>query len=64
MDALRTRVVPGFEAETRAIALVLEQREREDRFRLKRVKTARALVRPSETPEARPLRYLASRSAP
>jgi len=38
---LRMRVVPGLEAETRAIRLALEQREREDRFRLKRVKTAR-----------------------
>ena len=41
VNALRTRVVPGLESETRAIALVLEQREREDRFRLKRVKETR-----------------------
>lgn len=41
VSALRTRVVPTLEAEVRAIALALEQREREDRFRLKRVKAAR-----------------------
>jgi V/A-type H+-transporting ATPase subunit D len=41
-NALRTRVVPALAAETRATALVLEQREREDRFRLKRVKAARS----------------------
>lgn len=41
VSALRTRVVPALEAEVRAIALALEQREREDRFRLKRVKAAR-----------------------
>jgi V/A-type H+-transporting ATPase subunit D len=42
VNALRTRVVPALEAERRAIAFALEQREREDRYRLKRVK---ALVR-------------------
>ncbi|MEX1173425.1 MAG: V-type ATP synthase subunit D [Chloroflexota bacterium] len=42
VNALRTRVIPGLEADTRAIELGLEQREREDRFRLKRVKAARA----------------------
>jgi V/A-type H+-transporting ATPase subunit D len=42
VNALRTRVIPELEAETRAIELALEQREREDRFRLKRVKQARA----------------------
>ncbi len=42
VNALRTRIVPRLEAETRAIELALEQREREDRFRLKRVKTRRA----------------------
>ncbi len=43
VNALRTRIIPRLEAETRAIELVLEQREREDRFRLKRVKTRRAM---------------------
>jgi len=42
VNALRTRVVPALAAETRETALVLEQREREDRFRLKRVKASRA----------------------
>jgi len=42
VNALRTRIVPGLEAETRAIRLALEQHEREDRFRLKRVKAHRA----------------------
>ena len=41
VNALRTRVVPELSAEARAIALALEQREREDHFRLKRVKSAR-----------------------
>jgi V/A-type H+-transporting ATPase subunit D len=41
VNALRTRVIPGLEAEMRAIELALEQREREDRFRLKRIKRAR-----------------------
>jgi V/A-type H+/Na+-transporting ATPase subunit D len=41
VNALRTRVIPVLSAETRATVLVLEQREREDRFRLKRVKAAR-----------------------
>ena len=42
VNALRTRIVPRLEAETRAIELALEQGEREDRFRLKRVKARRA----------------------
>jgi V/A-type H+-transporting ATPase subunit D len=42
VNALRTRVVPRLAGEARAIALVLEQREREDRYRLKRVKSARS----------------------
>ncbi len=42
VNALRTRIVPRLEDETRAIELALEQRERDDRFRLKRVKTRRA----------------------
>jgi V/A-type H+-transporting ATPase subunit D len=41
VSALRTRVVPALDAEVRAITLALEQRERDDRFRLKRVKAAR-----------------------
>jgi V/A-type H+-transporting ATPase subunit D len=41
VNALQTRVIPDLEAETTAIALALEQREREDRFRLKRVKALR-----------------------
>lgn len=41
VNALRTRVIPALEAERRAIAFTLEQREREDRYRLKRVKTLR-----------------------
>jgi len=42
VNALRTRVIPELEADTRAIELGLEQREREDRFRLKQVKRTRA----------------------
>jgi V/A-type H+-transporting ATPase subunit D len=42
VNALRMRVIPRLEAETAAAALALEQREREDRFRLKRVKAGRA----------------------
>ncbi len=42
VSALRTRIIPGLETETRAIELALEQREREDRFRLKRVKARAA----------------------
>ena len=45
VNALQTRVIPDLERETRVIALALEQREREDRFRLKRVKTQRAARR-------------------
>ncbi len=41
VNALRTRVIPRLQAETATISFVLEQREREDRFRLKRVKAAR-----------------------
>jgi H(+)-transporting ATP synthase subunit D len=41
VNALRTRVIPGLEAETKAISLALEQHERDDRFRLKRVKSQR-----------------------
>lgn len=46
VNALQTRVIPDLETETRGIALALEQREREDRFRLKRVKAHRARGRP------------------
>jgi V/A-type H+/Na+-transporting ATPase subunit D len=42
VNALRTRVIPELEADTAAISLGLEQREREDRFRLKQVKRRRA----------------------
>lgn len=45
VNALRTRVIPEVEADTRAIELGLEQREREDRFRLKQVKRARVAGR-------------------
>jgi V/A-type H+/Na+-transporting ATPase subunit D len=45
VNALRTRVIPALEADTRAIELGLEQREREDRFRLKRVKAVRSAHR-------------------
>jgi V/A-type H+-transporting ATPase subunit D len=41
VNALRTRVVPGLVDETRTIRLALEQHEREDRFRLKLVKSNR-----------------------
>jgi V/A-type H+-transporting ATPase subunit D len=41
VNALRTHVIPELEEETRAIAQALEQRERDDRFRLKRVKERR-----------------------
>jgi len=41
VSALRTRIVPGLLAQTRAIAFALEQREREDRYRFKRVKALR-----------------------
>jgi V/A-type H+-transporting ATPase subunit D len=41
VNALRTVVIPRLEAETAAIELALEQREREDRFRLKLVKRRR-----------------------
>jgi V/A-type H+-transporting ATPase subunit D len=42
VSALRSRVIPALESETQLIASSLEQREREDRFRLKRVKALRA----------------------
>ncbi len=41
VNALATWVIPGLEAETATIELALEQREREDRFRLKLVKRRR-----------------------
>lgn len=41
VNALRTRVIPTLEVETRTIRFALEQREREDHFRLKRVKAVR-----------------------
>jgi V/A-type H+-transporting ATPase subunit D len=56
VNALRTRVIPALEAETHAIELGLEQREREDRFRLKRVKETRGRqtsTRPARTPSSR-----------
>ncbi len=45
VNALRTRVIPNLEAEARAISLSLEQHERDDRFRLKRVKSRRRPTR-------------------
>lgn len=50
VSALRNRVVPALESEVALIASSLEQREREDRFRLKRVKALRA--RPARAPAA------------
>ncbi len=41
VNALRMRVVPVLSADIRATTFALEHREREDRFRLKRVKAAR-----------------------
>ena len=41
VNALRTRIVPRLEAETRAVAQALDQRERDDRHRFKRVKAKR-----------------------
>ena len=41
VNALRSRVIPDLEAEAKAISLALEQHERDDRFRLKRVKSQR-----------------------
>lgn len=41
VNALRTRVIPHLEAETKAISQALEQHERDDHFRLKRVKSRR-----------------------
>lgn len=48
VNALRTRIIPRLQAETRSIQLALEQREREDRFRLKRVKGHRERQAPAE----------------
>lgn len=45
VNALRTRVIPRLESEVKAISLALEQHERDDRFRLKRVKSRRDSVR-------------------
>jgi vacuolar-type H+-ATPase subunit D/Vma8 len=42
VNALRTIRIPRLEAEIAAIEEALAQREREDRFRLKLVKAARA----------------------
>lgn len=47
VNSLRNRVVPALEVETRMIRLALEQREREDHFRLKRVKSHRREGRPA-----------------
>jgi V/A-type H+-transporting ATPase subunit D len=47
VNALRTVVIPELEADARAIAQALEQREREDRFRAKRVKTSRSRRAPA-----------------
>lgn len=44
VNALRARVIPHLEAETKAISQALEQHERDDRFRLKRVKSQREVV--------------------
>jgi V/A-type H+-transporting ATPase subunit D len=41
VNALRTRVVPVLSADIRATTFMLDHREREDRFRLKRVKASR-----------------------
>lgn len=53
VNALRTRIVPGLVAETRAIAFALEQRERDDRYRFKRVKASRAGQPDSPEPSQR-----------
>ena len=45
VNALRTRVIPQLEEEAKAISLALEQHERDDRFRLKRVKSRRDSAR-------------------
>lgn len=52
VNALRTWLIPGLEAETAAIELTLEQREREDRFRLKLVKRRRGRGRGGGLPDA------------
>lgn len=56
VNALRTRVIPRLEAETKMVALALDQRERDDRHRFKRVKSLRAGVvggRPGHTGRVR-----------
>lgn len=50
VNALRMRVVPTLEAEGRAITFALEQREREDHYRLKRVKRSAGRSRVAGTP--------------
>ncbi len=50
VNALRFRLVPALEAEVRALAFTLEEREREDRFRLRRVKAGRRSRPPSSLP--------------
>ena len=45
VNALRTRVVPVLSSDIRATTFALEHREREDRFRLKRVKALRTAAR-------------------
>lgn len=47
VNALRTRIVPRLAAETAAVTLALDQRERDDRHRFKRVKALRAGRGPS-----------------
>ena len=42
VNALRFRVVPALQAEVRTLAFTLEQREREDHFRLKLMKSRRS----------------------
>jgi V/A-type H+-transporting ATPase subunit D len=53
VNALRTRIVPRLEAETRAVALALDQRDRDDRHRFKRVKALRAVTRATPLPGPR-----------
>ncbi len=45
VNALRFRVVPALQTEVRTLAFTLEQREREDHFRLKLMKSRRAAGR-------------------
>lgn len=49
VNALDNIVIPQLERETAVIQSVLDEREREDRFRLKRAKEQRARRRSSET---------------